>query len=283
MGGAPSKSGGAPQAIVFPKCPTPFESAGNLSCVMQCPADKGFERLPSNGGFKCVYKSDSSLFVPLTTLSATMFNGTTLENLKTADAKAYSEFVKEKDRVNNELSILYANMDKNSKLNDAFKLLQSAENARDTAPNAYQQARTLYYTLLKGDAWKEEEKSRVSKAEVDPLVKKYKSSRDAALNQYHNQRKTVEVVTGLKDKVLSLKDEFKYSVDTFTKQLGNVKSAINMERRDRQTETIVSPWSWFDVILNIAIVGSLIYAAVSIYPKVFRPTPAITQPIVMMR
>jgi hypothetical protein len=208
-----------------------------------------------------------------------MFDGNTLNDLKAKDSKAYSEFVKERDRVNNELSVLYANLDKKTKLTNAFSSLQLAENARDTAPDAYQQARTLYYTLLKGDAWKEEEKARISKAEVDPLVNKYKTNRDSALTQYNNQRKTVEVVTGLKDKVLSLKDEFKYSVDTFTKQLGKVKNAINVERRDRQTETVVNPWAWFDVLLNIAIIASMIYAVIVLYPKIFRkpeaPAPTI--------
>jgi hypothetical protein len=282
MGVAPSSAGGSP-VITLPKCPTPFDSAGNLSCVMQCPTDKGFERSTTNGSFKCVYKSDNQFSVSLNSLSAVLFDGSSLNDLKTKDPKAYSEFVKEKDRVNNELSVLYANMDKETKLSDAYKTMQSAENARDTAPNAYQQARTLYYTLLKGDAWKEEEKARVSKAEVDPLVNQYKSNRDSAMNQYNNQRKTVEVVTGLKDKVLSIKDEFQYSVDTLTGQLSKVKSAINMERRGRETATPdVSPWSWLDVLLNIAIVASLIYAVMVLYPKVFRPTPTL-QPVMMVR
>ena len=250
---------------------------------MQCPTNRGFERTNTNGGFKCSYKADPENAVTLSTLSAIIFDGTTLNDLKTKDSQAYSEFVRERDRVNNDLSILYANLDKQKKLNDAFKSLQSAENARDTAPDAYQQARTLYYTLLKGDAWKDEEKNRISKAEVDPLVNKYKTTRDSALNQYNNQRKTVDVVTGLKDKVLSLKDEFKYSVDTFTKQLGKVKNAINMERRDRQTETVVSPWSWLDVILNVAIIASLIYAVIVIYPKVFRKPELPVQTIRLTR
>lgn len=279
----PGRPAAAAPVLSFPKCPTPFESSGNLSCVMQCPTNRGFERTNANGGFKCAYKADPQNAVTLSTLSAVMFDGSTMNDLRTKDAKAYSEFVKERDRVNNELSVLYANLDKKQKLTDAFTSLQSAENARDTAPDAYQQARTLYYTLLKGDAWKEEEKSRISKAEVDPLVNRYKTNRDSALNQYNNQRKTVEVVTGLKDKVLTLKDEFKYSVDTFTKQLGKVKNAINMERRDRQTETVVSPWSWLDVLLNLAIISSLIYAVMVLYPKVFRKPEIPTQTIRLVR
>jgi hypothetical protein len=267
----------------FPKCPVPFESAGNLSCVMPCKTDKGFERRNENGTFKCVYKSDPSNAITLNTLGAQFFDGTTLDNLKAANPTVYLDFTKEQDRVNNEFDVLYANIDKKQKLKDAFLALQAAENARDTAPEAYQAARTLYYTLLKGDDWKNEEKDRIAKAEVQPLVDQYAKSRETALLQYNNQRKTVEVVTGIRDKVLSLKDEFKYSVNTFTDQLDKVKNAINMERRGRETETKVDPWSWFDLLLNLAIVVGLLYAVYILYSKIFKaPTPTtllVQQPV----
>lgn len=259
----------------FPKCPTPFESAGNMICVMPCQVDKGFERRYEMGTAKCVYKSEPAYSLTMNVLGAPFFKGTTLDELKTEDVKVHADFVKERDRVNNEFNVLYANIEKKKKLNDAFIALQAAENARDTAPDAYRIARTLYYTLLKGEDWKNEEKERISKAEVDPIIVEYKKNRDSALTKYNDQRKTVEVVTGLKDKVLSLKDEFKYSVDTFTHQLDKVQTAINMERRGRDTETKVDPWSWFDLFLNGAIVLGLLYAASVLYSKIFR-RPATT-------
>jgi hypothetical protein len=259
----------------FPKCPTPFESAGNMICVMPCEVDKGFERRYEMGTAKCVYKSEPAYSLTMNVLGAPFFKGTTLDELKTEDVKIHADFIKEQDRVNNEFNVLYANIEKKKKLNDAFIALQAAENARDTAPDAYRIARTLYYTLLKGEDWKNEEKERISKAEVDPIIVEYKKNRDSALTKYNDQRKTVEVVTGLKDKVLSLKDEFKYSVDTFTHQLDKVQTAINMERRGRDTETKVDPWSWFDLFLNGAIVLGLLYAVSVLYSKIFR-RPATT-------
>jgi hypothetical protein len=254
----------------FPKCPAPFEGSGFVACLMPCQVDKGFERRNENGNFKCVYKPDPNYFVVLNTLGGAFFKGTTLAELKTEDTKIHADFVKEQDRVNNEFAIVYANIEKKKRLNDAFIALQTAENARDTAPDAYRAARTLYYTLLKGENWKDEEKERIGKAEVDPLIVEYKKNRDSALTKYNDQRKTVEVVTGLKDKVLSLKDEFKYSVDTFTHQLDKVQTTINMERRGRDTETKVDPWSWFDLFLNGAIVAGLLYAVSVLYSKIFR-------------
>jgi hypothetical protein len=56
-----------------------------------------------------------------------------------------------------------------------------------------------------------------------------------------------------------------------------------MERRDRQTETVVSPWSWLDVLLNLAIISSLIYAVMVLYPKVFRKPELPTQTIRLVR
>ena len=227
MGNA--QSGG----FTLPKCPTPFESIGNLSCVMPCPTEKGFERRSANGGFQCVYKADPQHSVALNTVSAAVFAGNTLPDLQKADGNAYSGFVKERDRFVNEIIVLDGKIDKSVKLKDAFQRLQDAENVRDQAPTAYQQARSSYYTLLKGETWKEEERQRVLKAEVDPIANKFVEEKNTSIRQFENQRKTVDVVDGLKDKVLSLKDEVKYAADTFKSQLNKVQDAINRERRGR--------------------------------------------------
>ena len=272
MGGIQSKDGGPP-VFITPKCPKPFESAGNLACVMACPTERGFERRNTNNGFQCVYKADDKVSVTMNTVTATFLGANTVEELKNDHPNEYEEFSKEQNRFNNELNVAYAKVDKEQKLEDAFHQLQDAENARDTAPEAYHQARTLYYTLLKGDSWKDEEAERIARTEVDPIVQNYRTSKDNALQQFNNQKKTVEVVNGLKDKVLSLKDEFKYSVDTFTSQLNKVQNAVNMDRRGRVAETTVSGWTWLDVILNILIVSALLYAISTLYSKVMRPAP----------
>lgn len=269
MGASPSKSGG----IDFPKCPTPFESAGNLSCVMPCPAERGFERRTVNGGFRCVYKDNTSYFATLNSVSAVPFEGATMEDLRKKDAAIYNQFVKEKDRFNGEIVIVYGKIGKDVKLKDAFQRLQDAENVRDQTPSAYQQARTTYYTLLKGDKWKEEERQRLLKAEVKPIVDSLVQSKNGIMAQYENQRKTIDVVKGLKDKVLSLKGDVKYAADTFKDQLAKVENAINRERRERTSTPEPSLYTWLDTILNIAIVGALLYVIYILYRRLTRPTP----------
>ena len=269
---------GNAQSGGFPKCPTPFESVGNLACVMNCPAEKGYERRNVNGGFQCVYKADLQYSTVLNTVSATIFDGSTLRDLQKSDAKSYSEFVKERDRFVNELIVNDGKIDKTVKVKNAFQKLQDAENVRDKAPEAYQQARASYYTLLKGEKWRDEERQRVLKAEVEPAAKKFVEMKDTAVRQFESQRKTVDVVNGLKDKVLSLKDEVKYAADTFKGQLNKVQDAINRERRGRVGETTVSFWDWLDTILNILIVSGLLYVIYLLYRK-YRVTPAVNPPV----
>jgi hypothetical protein len=266
MGQIQSMAGGL-SGLEMPKCPIPFESAGNLSCVMSCPTEKGYERRSVNGGFQCVYKGDPQYSTTLNTVSAVIFPGTTLQQLQTANPTAYSEFLKEQDRFANELVVMDGKIGKDVKLRDAFQKLQDAENVRDKVPDAYQQARSAYYILKEGDKWKETEKERVLKAEVNPIVQKLVDSKNDALRQYETQRKTVDVVNGLKDKVLSLKDEVKYAADTFKDQIHKVENAIQLERKLRSKKPDPTIWDWLDSILNILIVASLLYVLYSMYQK----------------
>ena len=261
------------------QCPSSFLPAGFGACVRECPISGNFEQSAVNGEFQCVYTPDKSLRVTLKPIqwvpnSNPQKSGSpiaSLDALKLSHPGLYPAYKAEADRVDQEIAVMMAKMNKDKKIKDAFQRLQDTENARDQAPEAYESARYTYYTLIKGDSWKTEEASRVAKTHVAPLVQKYITSKNDALQQFNNQRKTVDVVNGLKDKVLSLKDEFKYSVDTFAGQLEKVQNAVNMSRRGRNTATEVSGWAWLDVILNILIVSALIYAAMKLYPKIMRP------------
>jgi hypothetical protein len=205
----------------------------------------------------------------------------TVASLQSTNPTLYSAYKAEQERVIQEIAIIDEKIGKSKKMRDAFARLQDAENARDRAPDAYQQARTAYYTLLKGESWRQEEKNRIAKAEVDPLITQYRSSRDAAKKEFDAQRQTIDVVNGLKDKVLTLKDEVKYAATTLKDQVEKVQNQINKERRGRQKETVISFWSWLDTLMNVVIVAALLYAIVVIYPKAMKymypkPAPGIT-------
>ena len=271
-----------------PKCPTPFQLAAFGQCVMPCPWDKKFVRRGGPEGFKCVYWPDEEYSVTLVTVGSTAFDGTTLEDLQRKNPDEAAGFTSEKARFEQEMTKVYANMDKQKKINDAFKDLQAAENVRDKSPEAYQTARSAYYTLLKGTDWIKEERERVATAEVAPTVKKYQDAVSAINVRKTEQQKTIDIVNGIKDKVLSLKDDFKYSVNTFSDQLEKVKIQINMENRSREKESD-NTWAWVDMGLNVLLVAVLVYAVYSIgrqyytawyKPKTIIRIPTYTTPVV---
>ncbi len=256
------------------KCPQPFVSLDALSCVMPCPAEKKFVRQGKDGSFRCVYAPDSTHTVDLVTVGAVPFNGTTLEELAPLNPQKHTEFTTERDRFERSLATVWANIDKQQKIDDAFKDLQAAENARDVSPEAYQVARTAYYTLLKGADWVKEEQERIAKAEVDPQLQTYRDAVEAAAVRTNEQQKTLDVIQGVKDKVLSLRDDFKYSVNAFSDQLDAVKTQLAMNNRSRETPKDTSG-AWIDTALNIVLVVVLLYAAYAIYRKMY---PAVPRP-----
>ncbi len=269
------------------QCPSSFSGWGNQgTCVSECPHERGFELSVEGGQPKCVYKADRTFFVNLNPVEAVVRRerivNLTIDAVKDIDPMLHSKYKTEQDRVVQELAILYEKISKDIKLRDAFQRLQDAENARDQAPDAYQQARSTYYTLKDGETWLQREKERMLKAEVEPLAKKFQENRAKALSQFESQRKTVDVVSGLKDNVLSMKDEMKYAADTFQDQLDKVKEAINRERRGRVTETKVSIWDWADFVLNGAIVVSLLYVIYLLVKKFAYRTP-VQAPAVIIR
>lgn len=258
-----------------PKCPHPFGGVGGGQCVVRCPWNKKFDfGQDTNGGYSCIYRPDPEFKYSLTPVAATIFKGWTLDELKAANPQASTDFTAELDRVDKEFAVVYGNIDKQKKINDAFKDLQKAENVRDQSPSAYQSARTAYYTLVKGEGWINEERERVSKAEVAPEVQKYRDAVNAVNVRTQEQQKTIDVVNGIKDKVLSLKDDFQYSVNTFGDQLEKVKIQLNMENRSREKERD-NTWAWVDLILNVLLVAVLLYAVYTVARRYFLHRPVV--------
>lgn len=267
------------------QCPSSF-SGINGSCLATCPSDKGFEFQSPAGQPRCVYKERPEYFVNLFPVQMVpngmqLIPNLTVASLQARDGVLYAQYKTEEERVLAELAILSEKIGKSNQIKDAFQKLQDAENARDQAPDAYQQARSLYYTLKEGDTWQQKERQRLLKAEVEPIAAKFVESKTSALRQYESQRKTVDVVNGLKDKVLSLKDEVKYAADTFKEQINTVQDAILRKRRGRTVDAPISIWDWLDTVLNVIIVGSLLYVGYLVFKKfAFKP---VAQPAVILQ
>jgi hypothetical protein len=80
---------------------------------------------------------------------------------------------------------------------------------------------------------------------------KYKTLQ-GAINQ---QQAVLELVQNAKDKVLGARDDLKYSVTTFSKQIEDIQNQINMTQS--QQRLAVSSGGWFNWILNLLLVIAL--------------------------
>jgi hypothetical protein len=162
-----------------------------------------------------------------------------------------ADFVDAYDKFTQDLALANALVERTSRKDQLFDALQAAENARGTpgGETAYENARVAYYTLTKGEGWAETEKERIAQTQAQPII-------DGLVSQYRNlqakqteQASTIQVINGLQDKVLTVKDDLAFSVRTFQKQVDNIKNQINIDKKN-QADATKATVSWIEVVLN---------------------------------
>ena len=242
-----------------------------FTCVVECPKDKGFIFASIQNVPSCAYKDDQTFFVNLKPVPAIQVQRDepvpTLEQLQSTHPGNYRKYKEAYDTFQSEFPVVYAKIEKDVELKNAFKSLQEAENARDKSPEAYQTARARYYTLLKGESWVAEEKERVARADVEPRVQQYAGRLEDLTTRINQQQKTVDLVSSVKDKVLSIRDEFRYSVNTLGKQVDEVKNQIQIERKKHEQEEKTSEWTWVDIFLNVCLILVSLFVIYVLYRK----------------
>lgn len=241
-------------------CPAGFQISptGEFSCVHECARLQGFALQTVGGAPACVYTDRPTTNVPLRILPG---SPQTPEQLAQYSAAT--------EEYNNALQVAVNSISKETRLNDAFKALQLAENARDTAPQAYQQARTRYYTLLNGEEWATEERDRILKAEAGPKANQYLATYTDLTTRRDQQQQTIDTVNAVKDKLLSMKDDFKLTTDVFSKQIADLKNQIQIESKAK-TATTSTMLGWINLLLNGLLVIALLVAVYVIGRNVLR-------------
>jgi hypothetical protein len=170
-----------------------------------------------------------------------------------------------------DLAVASATVSDSQKINTAFRTLQAAENARGTpgGESAYETARVAYYTLTQGDTWLEQEKTRIANTEAQPIVDNYVAQYNGIQEKKNQQQSTIDVVDGVRDKILTVKDDLKYSVSTFQKQIGNIKNQINKNKIE-QSQSIAAASSWVDTFLNWVIALATLAAIILLVRRFYK-------------
>jgi len=258
-------------------CPSEFvmSPVGLGGCVIPCPAHKSYElRVGEKGGLSCVYTGDTSISVPVRPVPSVQRQGPPFSYKELPNSSIYEAEI---NRFSAAFAVADANVDKTVKIKTAYDNLQLAENARDQSPDAYQQARVAYYTLVKGDKWIEEERQRIANLEAQPVINNILARRSDLDEKIGQQKSTIDVVNGVRDKVLSVEGDLQYSVSAFQRQIENVRNQMRMDKK-KQIETAEQAGSWVDSFLNWLIALTTIIAIFFIARYIIRRRSAFSTP-----
>ena len=251
-------------------CPSEFVMAptGN-ACIYPCPQQY---QLVSDGVLSCAYQGDNTIRAQLNPVP--MYEGEPSNYNDLPNNQVYKDEV---ERFKRELAVADGKISKDSLISNAFKALQDAENVRDKSPEAYEKARVNYYTLVNGDSWAEQEKARIATVEAQPFINSYMTQFNDLDAQIKNQQSSLEVMNGIKDKVLSVKDDMMYSVMAFQRQISEIKNQMNMDKK-KHVETAMQTSTWMDTLLNWIIIITTLVAIFFIARYAFRSKPAFSAP-----
>lgn len=238
-------------------CPSGFTPVG-LQCVVTCPSADNLENRIVNGESRCVYTADATKFFVLKMAPTIQLNATdpepTLEWVRVNRAGQYPALKSAMDDFTNKKAALMSTISRDQQVATSFRALQAAENARAQAPDAYQAARTAYYTLTQGQDWLAAERSRLLNAEVIPQVSAYIQSINDVTERKAQQETTKSVVGTVQSKLISMKDDFRATTATLTKQVDALKNQVEIEKR----RAVVQQQQTYEWVINLLLIAVLL-------------------------
>lgn len=241
-----------PEAVaqLVQNCPVEFEyGPAGTDCLIQCPSERGFQTTLNGwgAGYSCTYSKDPTITFLLKSTPRYESTEGPVSYKNLPNARVYQTAI---DDYNTNIAIAQGKVNKEEQIAGAFQKLQDAENVRDQSPDAYELARIAYYTLTQGDSWLEKEKQRIANTEAQPIVDQYMDAYTDLVNRTQQQQQTIDAVDGIKDNLISVTDDMRFSVGAFEKQINEIKNQVQIAKRNK-TQEVQTVSYWFDFILNI--------------------------------
>jgi hypothetical protein len=143
--------------------------------------------------------------------------------------------------------------------------LKSLKTAMDTAfakkesdPEAYEQSRIQYYTLLKGHGWLVSEKERIAKNELEPILSSYRTNYNTLKSEQESQKTFLDLANHLK----SQETQGESNTIFLNEQLEKLKNDTNVLNRMKELQS-AEQTNWNSIVgiiidVIITILGLLI-------------------------
>jgi hypothetical protein len=258
------------------RCPKGFNPSVQ-GCFITCPLSQGFVQVSNNGGPpSCAFRDDRGnvdntstvvlqptpfLPPPAKDEESTASPAPTMEEVMTMYPDLYPTYIAEKQRFDRELQLSLTKLGEAVVIQQAFRRLQEAESARDTAPEAYIAARNAYYRLTQGDQWVEKEKRRIENTDVYPVLRQTLADYTYATERSEQAGYLARLLDAVQTKTSKMEMEFGTGVEMLGKQLEKVQNELNMERRKtEQKPPVIIPFFGYilNILLGFAILSSIV-------------------------
>ena len=140
-----------------------------------------------------------------------------------------------------------------------------------TDPEGYQKARVAYYTELNGPGWLSDEKERIARDEIEPVVSKYRNQYESLKSDSKNRSVFIDLMNMLNaDKTASEED-----VQYLNKQVqltSDKADAINRLNKLNEVRSPTRHSSLLELIVNGALIILGIILAFRILKRFIYPT-----------
>lgn len=128
--------------------------------------------------------------------------------------------------------------------------LDTAAQNKATDPESYEKARIAYFTLLNGQGWLTQEKRRIAKNEVEPLLSKYRTDYEAL----KGQQKTQSMFKNLEDALKAQEIADEQTGGFLKKQLTAEKDrALTADRLNALGAPQSSTINWLGIAMDVLI------------------------------
>lgn len=138
---------------------------------------------------------------------------------------------------------------------------EAAEKNKVADPQAYEDARMKYFTLKDGQTWLHNEKDRIAREQVQPIVNEYSQKIQKLQAELDAYSKNSDVLGMLKASEVGDEEETRYMHN----QLLLEKDKVGVARRLSQLDDPLFSFSWMPLFLNIVIAVSVIAIIYYIY------------------
>jgi hypothetical protein len=132
--------------------------------------------------------------------------------------------------------------------------LDTATDNKDTNPEAYEQARIAYYTLLNGQTWLVGEKDRIAQEEIAPVITQYSDQ----YKELNDRKKQQAMFVNLSAALTAQEKEDENEVKFLNTQVGKYIDNTDLLNRLTQLKNVADPqYDWLHYLLYgiIALLG----------------------------